>query len=321
MRQDGPGIVVVHRELRAQKLFKRILGPLGCPIHFVSTVDEATEKVQALAAKVVLIQVRFAETAEGQQFVSALTRSGSLACIGLICEGSTPNAELFTESGFASLIPSGLPLLVEELSTSCRKILRDDLFGLEKYVVWGAEVVAAEILSTKRADILDRLAHDVIAWGLGARLACQARMVADELISNAIFHAPVDETGAHFRRNSDRSMLRDLSATEQVHVRYACDSRYLIVEVTDRFGSLIVDNILPYVAKCYAEQDGKVSLMESGAGIGLSMVCASCDQFVFNLAPGKSCQAIGLFDLRKYPSQLHVPSTSFHVFVSAGGQR
>ena len=95
-----------------------------------------------------------------------------------------------------------MPLLAEELLATVQKLLRGDVFGLEKYIAWGAEVRSYTLEDARdRDDAVTTLAKDVVAVGLPDRVGSLVSVIADELIANALYVAP------HRRRR--RAVPRD----------------------------------------------------------------------------------------------------------------
>jgi anti-sigma regulatory factor (Ser/Thr protein kinase) len=135
-----------------------------------------------------------------------------------------------------------------------------------------------------------------------------ARLVADELISNAVHNAPVDAQGNHIHKNTRRDIEIELDERHAVRLRWGCDARYLALEVNDQFGSLDRDTILRALAKTAISDSG------AGAGMGISLSYRSCDHLVFNLSPGKRTEIIALIDVR-YPPSERAPVSSYNVFV------
>jgi hypothetical protein len=137
-------------------------------------------------------------------------------------------------------------------------------------------------------------------------------LVADELISNAVHNAPVDDSGRHYRKDLPRDRELPLDERHRIRLRWGCDARYLAIEVTDRFGSLGQHDILHALARSDVRHAG------SGAGMGLALTYRSCDQLVFNLAPGTRTEVIALIDVRSPPTERTAVS-SYNVFVERTG--
>ena len=94
-----------------------------------------------------------------------------------------------------------MPILAEELLATVQKLIRGDVFGLEKYMAWGAEVRSYTLEDARdREAAVAALAKDVIAVGLPDRVGSLVSVIADELIANALFIAP----GRRARRDAFR---------------------------------------------------------------------------------------------------------------------
>ena len=99
-----------------------------------------------------------------------------------------------------NLLVHPMPVLAEELTITAHKLMRGDLFGVEKYLLWGTELHEVMITrASQRAHIVSELAEAVRSRGQSARVASMTMLVADELISNAVHNAPVDAAGVHYR--------------------------------------------------------------------------------------------------------------------------
>lgn len=96
--------------------------------------------------------------------------------------------------------------------------------------------------SHKRAAIEAMQSH-LQKKGIGGRMAAMLAQAVDELILNAVFDAPRDDSLQPTRHALDRSEDFELSEREQVEVELAAPGGYLAVSVTDRFGSLRRSNL------------------------------------------------------------------------------
>ncbi|HUS31866.1 MAG TPA: hypothetical protein VMZ53_25370 [Kofleriaceae bacterium] len=222
---------------------------------------------------------------------------------------------LLEQGNLSFLLANPMPLLAEELSTTVQKLSRLDIFGLEKYLTWGVEIREIELMNAQnRRELVTEVADDIQRACLGPRPLAAATLIADELLSNAVFNAPVDSSGAHVHANDVRTDSRTLTSRDRVTLRYACDARYLAIEVNDDYGSLDRATILRCLTKASSRSRDKVSMTTRGAGIGLATVYGSCNHLVFNLDPGKRTQVIALIDVRFRPIELGNTVCSFGIF-------
>lgn len=209
-----------------------------------------------------------------------------------------PLAELLAAERLTHLLARTDPLDTSELLVTCEKILRGDIFGLEKYLCWGVEPEAEVVrVSDDRGAVLARLRRYLDGLALPPRIGELACGVADELLTNAIYDAPVDEQGrpryAHRRRTEPIA----LGAGEECIFRYACDGRLLALSIRDPFGSLEQSVVLRHLARCLQRGADQISSKAGGAGMGLFYVFSSVNHFVVNLAPGRATETIGLLDV------------------------
>jgi hypothetical protein len=301
-----PGkLVVAHPERKAQRSLQRLVGASLCPVHVVDNVDALLAALDPQTIAVV--------DASLANLTPGLRDKPARAWIAVPGEGLAPSEAESVSSllaqGWTHVLAHPMPILAEELLATVQKIIRGDVFGVEKYMAWGAEVRSYQL-----DDALDRdaavteLAKDVVAVGLPDRIGSLVSVIVDELITNALYAAPVDDKGERYRANEPRDTKRALTGRDVVTVRWATDARYLGIEVRDRWGSLDTQG-LSELAKKLAS-GGKQT---DDGGMGLALAYACCNQFVIDCAPTKMTEVIALLDVRYKPTELG-RAASFHAF-------
>jgi CheY-like chemotaxis protein len=306
-----PGsILIVHPDRKTQRLVQRILGAAGHRVEIADDLVRGQELLQHHAPRLVVIDGSAATSPHADAFFAAARAQGADACMTLLGTTELDAVPKILDLGaVTNLLVHPMPVLAEELTITAQKLIRDDLFGAEKYLLWGTELHETTITrASQRAHLVEHLAEAVRARGQSSRVASMAMLLADELISNAVHNAPVDERGDHYRRDTPRDLELELDDRHQVLLRWGCDARYLAIEVTDHFGSFDKETILRSLAKNDIRETG------GGAGMGLTLAYRSCDHLVFNLAPGRRTEIIALVDVR-YPPAERVPVSSYNVFV------
>ena len=119
-----------------------------------------------------------------------------------------------------NLLVNPMPVLAEELTITVQKLIKNDLFGAEKYLLWGTELRATMLIrASQRPHIVSELAEQIRTRGQSARVASMAMLVADELLSNAVHNAPVDAGGTHYRADLARGGEIELDPSHQVALR------------------------------------------------------------------------------------------------------
>jgi len=306
----GESILIVHPDRKTQRTVQRILGITGYRIDIADDLEQALRLL--VHAQPVLIVVDGAAVLGDHAaafFAAAKARSVD-ACMTLLGGPVVEHVpKLLGLGAVTNLLVHPMPVLAEALTITAHKLIRRDLFGVEKYLLWGTELHAMTLTrASQRADHVARVGEHVRLLGQSARVASMAMLVSDELLSNAVHNAPVDAAGGAYRRDAARDTEIELDAQHQVHMRWGCDARYLAIEVTDTWGTLDRDTILDALARTDVRESG------GGAGMGVALAYRSCDHLVFNLAPGVRTQVIAMIDVR-YPASERVPASSYNIFV------
>ena len=304
-------LVVAHPERKAQRALVRLVGACPLPVEVVSDLEGLSKAVDA--ATIVVVDAGIARTSTN------LRDRPAYAWIAVPGEGLAPGdpeqLDALLLAGWDHVIAHPLPILAEELVATVQKLIRGDVFGLEKYMTWGAEIRSYTVEDTRdREAAVNRLARDIIGVGLPDRISSMVSVIADELIANAVYGAPVDEQGHRFRKELARDASCKLVGRDAVTVRWGTDARYLAIEVRDRWGSITPTTTGKKLAA------GKQAAAHSEGGMGLPLAYACCNQLVIGVAPSQLTEVIALLDLRHKPTEL-ARAGSFHVFVGDKGLR
>jgi hypothetical protein len=309
MQQDK-SILIVTPDRKTQRTVQRILGVTGYPIDIADALEQGIRLMQHRAPLLVVVDGSAATSPAADEFFAAALAHGAEACMTLFsADAANVMPRIVGLGAITNLLVHPMPILAEELTTTVHKLIRGDLFGADKYLLWGTELFAHTITkASERAHLVAKLAEDVRARGQSARVASMAMLVADELISNAVHNAPVDGSGTHHRKDVARDIEISLEGRDTVQLRWGCDARYLAIEVTDQYGSLDKTAILTSLTRNDIRESG------GGAGMGIALCYRSCDHLVFNLSPGRRTEIIALIDVR-YPPAERTPVSSYNVFV------
>ena len=199
------------------------------------------------------------------------------------------------------------------LQIAVEKMLRRDCFGLQKYLSgFGCELNRVVLRrADQREGELDKL-RELLRELRAPRTTIQAIVNAtDEMLTNAMYNAPVDEAGNTRYAKIDRREKVTLRPSEHVVLCYGADGTQFGVSVVDNFGQLTHERVLECLHRCSGRGD-QIEHKEGGAGLGLYMLFSAAQQTIFNVAPGQRTEAITLWDLRR--ESKHEPS--FHFFFA-----
>jgi hypothetical protein len=314
---ERPGqILVVHPDRKAQRTLHRTLSAAQVRVDCVE-LDVAIARAAAAPDVVVVIDQAGAQARPGLAHEPAL---GWIAVPPDDLTAARPEvvAELLT-AGWRHVVGAPIVRARGELLATVQKLILGDVFGLEKYVGWSAPVRTLTLEdAADRPAAVEALVQGVAKAGMSDRVASLASVIADELLANAVFDAPVradQTTGAGRRaRETGRHDARPLRGRDAVRLRWATDARFLALEVTDQWGTLDPAAPGPAIARASRRTAGDID-----SGMGLALAYACCHQLVLGVAPGRQAEAIALIDVGYRPTELG-RAPSFHLFVEAGGK-
>jgi hypothetical protein len=301
-------LVVAHADRRAQRTLQRLVGATLSPVEVAA--DDRALMAAVEPDTIAIVDLALARAHPG------LRDRPARAWIAVPGEGAGPaeaeTVEQLLATGWWHVVAHPMPILAEELLATVQKLRRGEVFGLEKYVAWGAEIRSYTLGDAdERDDAVGMVTRDILGVGLPDRIGSRVSVIADELIANALYIAPLDENKRRYRASEPRGRSRPLRGRDVVTVRWATDARYLAIEVRDRWGTLEPRSAASRLAT------GRVhrTSAPSDAGMGLALAYACCNQFVIDLEPEVMTEVIALLDVRHGPTELG-GAASFHTFLA-----
>ena len=305
-----------------KRTWRVVAQQLRAAMHTVETLQTGPEFARVVSARkveLVIIDSGFIDTCDREQIAAILTDVHARgAKVLLLNEGqlSSKIPGLFKSFGVTNLLALRGPDYSSDILVTINKLLRKDIFGLEKYLPWGARVVRRTLHSSERkGTLLTELEEFATRTDCPSRIAGAFVAVADELLANAIYNAPILPDGTPRFRHLDRSERVELPAGEEVRLAYACDQGRFLISVRDHYGSLSVDKLVSYIERWAVGGSRQVQTESGGAGLGLYMVFDLLSTFIVNLAPGQCTECIGMVDIGgSYKESVSRPK-SLHIFT------
>lgn len=202
----------------------------------------------------------------------------------------------------------------DEFIASATKALRRDIFGLQKYFPWGVTTYSMVLRNyeekTRAIEIIMDYARQA---GLRGPVRDRIQLVSDELMMNALYHAPVNDKGEEKYAEVSRKELTKMEV-DPVEVHYGCSGRYFGLSIRDLGGSLTREKALQYLMRA-KNATSQIETKTTGAGLGLISVLRSVSKLIFNLDPGHATEVIALFDMNLF-AKGKVGARSLHVFLA-----
>ena len=233
---------------------------------------------------------------------------------------STPDRStldgLMRSSAIAHFIARPGEVDAVSLLTALQKLFRGDVFGIEKYFEWCAEPKALRVReSSERADVVRSAELFLGTLGAPSRVVEGFAVAVDELVTNALYHAPAAPPSSTRRTHVSRASPVTLEPDEEIVVMLVSDGRRAGVSVSDPFGCLTQARALEHLAK-YARREGQqVDEKPGGAGLGICYVFDAMSELVINIAPRKRTEIIGVVELDDTFRRTMERGKALHVFV------
>lgn len=223
-------------------------------------------------------------------------------------------AEIIDEYDGVNVLARDSANFAQELVVTVEKLLGGEIFGLEKYLCWGSNVIEMELRHTDEKYVaLDLLQNYAVNLGLGGRAQILAT-VADEMILNAFFHAPLDAAGHRKNAHLHRSTPVIADPDHPVVVRYGSDGARFGVSVTDLYGSLDPTRVAELLCGPLRERRRSIDLTRANNELGITTIAESVSHLVFNIERGRRTEVIALLDVAGHAARASRTS-SINVFT------
>ena len=201
-----------------------------------------------------------------------------------------------------------------ELMLVLRRLLRPQDEGpkFAWYLNWGFSGFQERIDSSSTRDkVVHKVARFVDKLGVRKGLGDHLAEVTHELLMNAMYGAPVDETGnPKYAMDRKRDLL--LPESERPVVKVASDGTTLAVQVTDPFGRLRRGDVFSGLARGLS--GGEMDRSRGGAGLGMTVIHKGTVATFFDVVEGAKTEVTGIFELDTTQRDFRLMPKSLHFF-------
>lgn len=190
---------------------------------------------------------------------------------------------LVKSDNLANIIPKTVPFNFAELESVVAGLVTGNIFGLRRRLLPDCTMLAEYcIKSSEEGRAVREQIIDLFTRTFGT--AGDMLIVLDEIITNAIYHAPDTDDGAEKYRTFSSVTLE---GDEYVYVECGYDQEKYAISVTDGKGRLTKERVL---GKLERQLSGAGVLDNSGRGIHMSRIFA--DRMIINIDPGRKTEVI-----------------------------
>ncbi|MBD3241846.1 MAG: response regulator, partial [Chitinivibrionales bacterium] len=187
------------------------------------------------------------------------------------------------ERGIANIITKTAPFNFTEIETELDGLLTGSIFGLSRYLLDDHEILRRyEVCSSEESRRVRKEIAQLFTERFGS--ARDVELVVDEIVSNAVYHAPVLPDGSP--KYEDLSDVQ-LEADDYITVECGADSEKYGVSVADNSGRLTKETVLERIER---HVSGKGLADRRGRGIHITRMLS--DRMIINIKRGKRTEVV-----------------------------
>ncbi|MEN9834258.1 MAG: hypothetical protein RL011_451 [Pseudomonadota bacterium] len=208
---------------------------------------------------------------------------------------------------------------INELRVTVQKLLRNDLFGIAKYLSPATTVHELTVHgSADREPYNSQVMTYAEDYRLGQYMSKLVFGITEELMMNAIYDAPIAGGKLHYAERP-RTAPVELEASEFATLSYGCDGMIFAIGMADPFGALTREKLFQYLKKVLRRTDSSnlIDTKKSGAGLGLFKILYSSHALVCNIKPKVCTEVIALIDLQHQVRDFSKMPRSVHYFEAS----
>ncbi len=186
----------------------------------------------------------------------------------------------------------------DELHHVLACVRRGPCFGFEDQLAPGTVVLERQITgSADRDPALAAVDEFASERRVRRRIRGMLQDIADELITNAVYDAPVDEAGVPLYASLDRRESVELGSAARPVLRVASDGARAAVAIEDPYGSLRLGTVRRYLSKGLAGGPDQLDAKVGGAGLGLTRVLELSDRLTIKVMRARRTEVVALVEL------------------------
>ena len=221
---------------------------------------------------------------KGPEFLNEVKKLHPAARTVLITAYNIDNyVRLAREFSITNIIPKTSPFNFTELDLLIDGLLTRNIFGLSRYLLPGYTPLGKFcVRSSKEAKDVREGITALLIEKLGT--AGNMKLILDEIITNAVYHAPAFPDGT--QKYQEFVDVR-LEPDEFVHLECGYDSEKYGIAILDNKGRLTKETVLYKIDR---QITGEGILDDSGRGIHMSRLFS--DRMIINIAPKSKTEII-----------------------------
>jgi serine/threonine protein kinase len=232
-----------------------------------------------------------------------LASRGARASRTLVCINASLDTPGLGELSalFPNLVVGPYPLDPSVVCTALSWLRRNEGGGIDTLISEGAVQLVQIRSSAQKSTYVDTLLEDARMQGIRQWMLTALGELSEEMIMNAVFHAPVDHRGEHRFSLLDRADELTLKPGDEPTLRWSFSERFMAISIGDPFGSLSAEEVLARITGPDYSPD--LERAPSGVGTGLRIMSRAGRHLIFAICPGAWCEVLALVPRRASKAQ------------------
>lgn len=328
---DAASLLLLSSNPKEQQTLTKALSATGCRLQVASNLREAEQIIMQSSIDLFVAdydqQIESLESSDKMAFEQFLNRVACMPASSwvngrariLLLANRRDHEDMqniFSQSYTTNIVAKTQDFSPEELIITVGKIIRNDIFGIEKYLCYGATPVTYEVTSSlQKQPLLESMSQYAGTIGINKRIISAVAAVADEFLMNAIYNAPINSNNVRPYAALSRTVPVELRENEKCFFSFASDGAQFMISVRDQFGSLTPEKIRSYLARCFAMGNDQIEQKNGGAGMGFYFIVENLNKLIINISPRRGTEFIGIIDISGTYRDYVEKFKSFHIFV------
>ena len=323
---SAKSVLVVSRRPGLVEQASTSLRTLGYQIDTADTLEAARRRVSGAPPALIALDIDVDAEDGGRAALGLLEElhgarhTTAPKVLGIsIYRGAEQLRKLFGAAKLRNLltVTPGAGLDELELGRTVEKILGERPFGPFQYLDPDGKRLQISVRDSRdKGRLVEEITSFFLEAGAHARVAEGMAAAADELLTNALYNAPTGPDGARRYAHFARNVPVQLEAGEAVTVSFGSDGKRLCLGAADPFGSLSVEQVVDYLAKCFAKGADQVDTKAGGAGLSFYTLFNLVHHLAVSVAPGKQTEVVGLVRLGRNYREFVSAAKGFNLFVA-----
>ncbi len=210
--------------------------------------------------------------------------TADLSVVGIIDDSLAEAVRSLSAFPWLSHLVTEAMLAMPRAKSHLARLIEQIEYGPGQQLLDGFGRVALLSCSIHREARFERMREFFAAQGLSERTIMLLNDVAEELVTNALYDAPVE--AGYFKAPVPRTADAELPPEHACEISYGIEDETAFVRIRDPFGALSRSRVLGVLTRCNTTG---VTLDESrgGAGLGLWRVFSAASMIAITVIPGR----------------------------------